>query len=76
MKKDPSINLLQAIIWREDNDYVAQCLNVDVSSYGSTRQEALQSLREALSLYFQDEPTQTIDHVDGPEVVSLTLSDA
>jgi len=34
---------------------VAQCLNVDVSSFGSTRDEAVANLKEAVELYFEGE---------------------
>lgn len=37
---------------QEDEGFVASCLNVDVASQGSTREEALENLREALTLYF------------------------
>jgi predicted RNase H-like HicB family nuclease len=43
-------------VYREDNDFVAQCLNVDVSSFGATREEANSNLREALELYFEGAP--------------------
>jgi predicted RNase H-like HicB family nuclease len=43
-------------IYREDKDFVAQCLNVDVSSFGATREEAIANLREAVELYFEDAP--------------------
>jgi predicted RNase H-like HicB family nuclease len=43
-----------ARIWREDNWFVAQCLEVDVASQGETKAEALENLREALELYFED----------------------
>ena len=43
-------------VYREDEDYVAQCLNVDVSSFGPTREEAIANLREAVELYFEDAP--------------------
>ena len=33
----------------------AQCLDVDVSSFGETKLEALQNLDEALELYFEGE---------------------
>ena len=39
-------------VYREENDFVAQCLNVDVSSFGATREEAISNLREAVELYF------------------------
>lgn len=46
-------NLL-AITWREGKYYVAQCLNIDISSFGNTKKEALHNLGEALELYFED----------------------
>ncbi len=47
-----------ASVWREENLYVAQCLEVDVASQGATEDEALQNLREALELHF-DPPQAT-----------------
>jgi len=43
------------VIYREDEFIVAQCLNVDVSSFGSTREEAVANLKEAVELYFEGE---------------------
>jgi len=45
---------LKYIIYREDKYYVAQCLNVDVSTFGESIQEAQKNLKEALELYFED----------------------
>lgn len=41
-------------VYQEDRFYVAQCLNVDVSSFGETAEEAVANLQEALELYFED----------------------
>ena len=41
-------------IYKEDGFYVAQCLNVDVSSFGETVEEAIFNIKEALELYFED----------------------
>ncbi len=46
--------VLKYIIYREDKYYVAQCLNVDVSSFGESIQKAQKNLKEALELYFED----------------------
>lgn len=46
--------ILKYIIYREDKYYVAQCLNVDVSTFGKSIQEAQKNLKEALELYFDD----------------------
>ena len=43
-------------VYREEKDFVAQCLNVDVSSFGATREEAISNLREAVELYFAGAP--------------------
>jgi predicted RNase H-like HicB family nuclease len=45
---------LKYIVQKEDKFYVSQCLNVDVSSFGRTVQEAIDNLNEALLLYFED----------------------
>ena len=42
-----------ASVWRGGNLYVAQCLEVDVASQGTTEKEALENLREALELHFE-----------------------
>jgi predicted RNase H-like HicB family nuclease len=48
-----------AKIWQEGNVYVAQCLELELSSYGDTEEEALDSLREAVELYYEDIPSLT-----------------
>ncbi len=42
-----------AAVWRENNWFVAQGLEVDVASQGETEEEALDNLREVLELYFE-----------------------
>ena len=42
-------------VYREEEFFVAQCLNVEVSSFGGTREEAVANLREAVELYFEGE---------------------
>jgi predicted RNase H-like HicB family nuclease len=55
-------------IYREDEFYVAQCLNVDVSSFDQTRAEALAALREAVELYFEDAPATDFTLVSDAEI--------
>lgn len=40
---------------KEPPYYVAQCLNVDVSSFGDTMEEAIQNLKEAVELRLEDD---------------------
>ena len=51
-----------ASVWQEGAWYVAQCLDVDVASQGRTEDEALENLREALELHFE-EPRATLTPV-------------
>lgn len=43
-----------AVVWQEDDLFIAQCLEVDVASQGHTEAEAVDNLREALELFFED----------------------
>jgi len=67
---------LKSVVWKEGNYYVAQCLNVDVSSFGKSKKEALDNLDEALELYFEDERNFRLSKVERPELVSLSLDRA
>ena len=44
------------IVQQDDTWYVAKCLDNSVASQGKTVEEALNNLREALELYYEDEP--------------------
>ena len=50
---------LTAFMSQEDGCYVAQCLEVEVASQGESQETALDNLREALELHF-DEPRSTV----------------
>jgi predicted RNase H-like HicB family nuclease len=63
---------LQSVVYHEGEHYVAQCLNVDVSSFGDTEDEALANLQEALELYFEDAPASDAVPVEAAEVHTLT----
>ena len=62
---------MKNVVWREGKHYVAQSLNVDVSSFGETRQDALVNLKEALELYLEDAQSDSVSSVEEPEIVSL-----
>jgi len=63
---------LRIAITKEGKYYVAQCLDVDVSSFGDTEQAALEAVQEALELYFE-----SIDpNVEQPKIVDLKLQSA
>jgi predicted RNase H-like HicB family nuclease len=49
------------VVWREDKYYVSQCLNVEVSSFGESIDEAVANLKEAVELYFEDENLEFLE---------------
>jgi len=51
-------------VWKEGKFYVAQCLNVDISSFGSSYKAALANIEEALELYLEDADPSTIQQVE------------
>jgi len=42
------------IIQKEENWYVAKCAENNVASQGKTMEEAVENLREAVELYYED----------------------
>ncbi len=63
---------LTAIVTHEGDWYVARALEVEVASQGPSVEESLANLREALELYFEDEPVPTVS-VDGPIVAPVDV---
>lgn len=60
MAKKGAINMsikYNVMVQKEENWYVAKCLDNKVASQGKTIEEAMKNLKEALELYAQDEKT-------------------
>jgi predicted RNase H-like HicB family nuclease len=55
---DKKLNLT-ANVWREDDMFIAQCLEFDVASQGYMVEGALDNLREAVELFLEP-PTATV----------------
>jgi len=67
----------QSVVYQEGKYFVAQCLDIDISSFGDTEQLALKNLQEALELYLEDAPTShSTPKVKHPTVHSLHLQHA
>jgi predicted RNase H-like HicB family nuclease len=64
---------IRNIIWKEGKHFVALALNINVSSFGSTKSEALDNLKEAVALYFEDEPKIKVKKVEKPEIVDFRM---
>lgn len=57
------------IVQKEENWYVAKCLENSIASQGKTIEEALDNLKEAIVLYYEDEKPQ----MDEKQVFLTTL---
>lgn len=64
---------LQSVVYREGKYYVAQSLGIDVSSFGESETDALNNLKEALELYFEDKSVPEPEQVQNPTVHTLHL---
>lgn len=62
---------LTAAVTKEEEWYVARCLEVEVASQGKTLEEALDNLREALELYFDDD--QPIEPLITPIIAPIDV---
>ena len=50
-----SLKEIDFILWQEGKYYVAQCLNIEVSSFGETVDETIKNLKEAVELCLEGE---------------------
>ncbi|MEN9991476.1 MAG: hypothetical protein RLZZ224_1178 [Verrucomicrobiota bacterium] len=66
-----SMRKLHYTLYREDADFVAQCLDYDVSSFGATEEAALANLKEALELYLEDLP----ESAASPQITEVTVGE-
>ena len=68
--------VLKNVVWKEGKNYVSWNLNTGFSSFGDTKKEALESIQEALELYFEDMPLSKAVKVERPYIVPLELQHA
>lgn len=61
-----------AAITHEPPWYTARCLEVEVASQGETADEALENLKEALELYFEDTPLP--EAIEAPVIATVEIA--
>lgn len=72
-KKLP-VTQLNALVWQEDDLFVAKCLEVEVASQGKTQRAALKNLEQALDLLFEDEALTVRSQYTNPQVFPLSYA--
>lgn len=65
---------LKIVVWKEGDQYVAWCLNNSISSFGDSKQDSIESLKEALSLYFEEASVEDLTPVEKPDIVPMNFS--
>lgn len=61
-----------AAVTHEGDWHVARCLEVEVTSQGESIEQALENLREALELYFED--SEVPEAIEPPIIATVELS--
>jgi len=56
------MSIFTAVIYKEDNLYVAQCPEVGTASQGESIEEAIKNLQEATELYLEEFPAKQPYH--------------
>ena len=67
------MHTIEVVFYRDGKAWVAQALNVDVSSFGDTREEARAAIKEALELYFEDAAQDETIQVADVEVETVSV---
>ena len=67
------MHTIDVVVYREGGQWVATALNVEVSSFGDTPDDARAAIKEALELYFEDEETPVIREAADARVERLVV---
>lgn len=45
---------LEVVVWKEECQYVSLCPQLDISSFGDSKKEAVAHLKDAVELYLKE----------------------
>ncbi len=67
---------LKYVVYREGKYFVSQCLNVEVSSFGESIDEAVTNLKDAVDLYLKDDSAISLFHDVGDALIGESFINA
>jgi len=68
------MSFIGTIVIKEEEDwFVATCLENDIASQGKSINEAIGNLKEAIALYYEDEPEEDFSATKNKQVYVTTL---
>ena len=62
------------VLYRAGGVWVAQALNMDVSTFADTQEEALSAIQEALQLYCEDAQDGDLTEVSDVKVETVSIA--
>ena len=65
---------LPVLTWKEGDVYVADCPAVRIASQGESEEEAVDNLKEAIELYFEDAPDTELPPCVGAHAMELEVA--
>jgi len=65
------VRTFTAVIHKEDDLYVAECLEVGTVSQGATIEEAIANLKEATELYLEEFPLPETPEISPPVLTTF-----
>ena len=65
---------LHTIVWKENKLFIARFVEFELASQGKTKEEAITNLKEALTLYLEDEKVAGLRFPSVEEVTTQTIS--
>jgi|GEM_PF-1220246 len=76
MKKEKSVlpeKGLNALVWKEGKIFVARAVEIELASQGKSKEEAIENLKEAIHLYFDDKdsPVNKIKPLNNIELLRV-----
>ena len=67
---------LKYVVYQDGKYFVSQCLNVEVSSFGKSIDEAVVNLKDAVELYLKDETGSNLYHEVGDALIGQAVVNA
>ncbi len=64
------------IIWKEGKTFVTRVLENNVSSFGKTKEDALENTYEALDLYYSQEKNIINYKISSPSLLEYSIANA
>jgi predicted RNase H-like HicB family nuclease len=63
--------MIKIEIYHDGDFYCARCLDFDIFSQGISLDEVVENIKEAVALYFEDDPSELVGYERNPSIFSM-----